>query len=377
MYEGSNQVEAAKTKFLNLEACCLDPFWSRPLQQKIQSGTVDFKRVVADYFASFRPVSLREEQNHVIQRYVSHEKSKAVTSCRQRAQTVTLNAKKNYEGRGGRNLNVAKGKVAKAYKKVSKKKADVFQRPRQIGNTMFFYINHRIKEQGGTWQQHKEAWEQLTLEKRGWWQERHKNSVSLKRSQQRMASNWVAPAPSIATSWNLGDEDWPLQSSLVSKFIGQFQTRGSGLQTLKKVEAESEDVRAYVQAVEAGATKYHFKDATTLYCNCYMGDCVDQDAVNSDGMTQKIMAVELPCMGCWSMHPGMCATKHRDLKPAVASLFKTVPKKSCVLQFKTGRLVAYVRSVLGQEAENPFCIFVHCHSRLHCDHSHCFSCGVL
>ena len=94
MYEGSNQVEAAKTKFLNLEAGCLDPFWSRPLQQKIQSGTVDFKRVVADYFASFRPVSLREEQNHVIQRYVSHEKSKAVTSCRQRAQTVTLNAKK-------------------------------------------------------------------------------------------------------------------------------------------------------------------------------------------------------------------------------------------------------------------------------------------
>eukprot|EP00435_Cladocopium_sp_Y103_P049699 s1427_g15.t1 len=348
-------VEAAKAKFLQLEACCLDPFWSRPLQQKVQSGTLDFKRVVADYFASFRPVSLREEQNHVIQRYISHEKSKAVTPCRQRAQTVTLNVKKNYEGRGGRNLNVAKAKVAKAYKKVSKKKADVFQRPRQLGNTMFFYINNRLKEQGGSWQQHKEAWEQLTVEKRGWWQERHKNSVSLKRSQQRMASNWVAPTPPMSTSWNLGDEDWPLQSSLVSKFIGQFQTKGIGVQTLKKIEAESEDVRAYVQAVEAGATKYHFRDAMTLYCNRYMGDCVDQDAVNSDDTIQKIMAVQLPSMGCWATHPGMCATRHRALKPAVTSLFKAVPKKSCVLQFKTGRLVAYVRAVLGQEAENSFC----------------------
>eukprot|EP00438_Fugacium_kawagutii_P035758 Skav202571 [mRNA] locus=scaffold104:1450:20248:- [translate_table: standard] len=332
------EVEAAKTKFLDLEQCCLDPFWSKPLQQKVKTGALQFKRVVADYFASFRPVSLREEQNHVIQRYVSKERSKAVISCRQRAQTVVLNVKKNYESRGGRNLNVAKPRVAKAYKRVSKGKKNIFQRPRQLGSPMFYYINQRMRSQGGTWQQHKQAWEQMTIDKKRWWQDRHKNVVTLRRSQQRMAENWSEPDLPMSTSWNLGDSDWPVQSSLMSAFICQFQTKQVGIETLKKIEAVSADAQAYVQAVEAGATKYHFRDAMTLYCNHYMGDCVDERTVRSDETTQKAMAAEVPCMGCWSLHPGMCMTKHKDLKPAVAAFFKAVPKKSGVLQFQAGRV---------------------------------------
>lgn len=353
-------MEAAKTKFLDMEPCCLDPFWSRPLQQKVRSGVLDFKQVVVDYFASFRPVSLREEQNHVIQRYVSHEKAKAVTSCRQRAQTVTLNIKKNYEGRGGRSLNVAKPAMTKAYKKISQKKTDVFQRPRQFGSPMFYYIMQRIKSQGGTWELHKATWEQMTIDKKRWWQDRRKNSVSLRRSQQKMASNWTAPDPLMSTSWNLGNSDWPLQSSFISAFTCQFQTKKIGVQTLKRIEAASADVQAYVQAVETGATKYHFRDALTLYCTHFLGDCIDERAVNSDDATQQVMAAEMPCMGCWSLHPGMCTTKHREMKPAVASLFKAMPKKSGVLQFKIRRFVAFARAVLGQGATHSAILFGWC-----------------
>ena len=86
------KVERAKEEFCSLSPCCLDPFWGKRAQEKVKAGEWDFKAVTLEYFQSFRPVSLREEQYHTIQRQVAGgERGKAHIGVRQRAQSVVSN----------------------------------------------------------------------------------------------------------------------------------------------------------------------------------------------------------------------------------------------------------------------------------------------
>lgn len=115
--------------FLEISPCCLDTWWSRPLQQHLKGSDpanreVFFQRAVTRFYASLRPVSLREEQSHAVQRKVAGGMhATALTSNIQRAASVVQTVKKNFELRGGRNLDFAVPKVIKAFKNKSKKRA--------------------------------------------------------------------------------------------------------------------------------------------------------------------------------------------------------------------------------------------------------------
>ena len=347
------KVERAKEEFCSLSPCCLDPFWGKRAQEKVKAGEWDFKAVTLEYFQSFRPVSLREEQYHTIQRQVAGgERGKAHIGVRQRAQSVALCVKRHFESRGGRKLDTAPVKVQKAYKTVRKNKGERFARPKQFGNTMFFYINSQLKEKGGGAADHKAAWLALPPEGKEWWKTRHHNSVQRKRRQEKMeqASRLAQPSAPIATSWNLGEADWPLKPSIVSQFLRMFQTKQAGLKTLKEIIAAEnpENILSYVESVESGSTQYHFRDAMLLYCNRFLGGSLDHEAMRSCEVTRQILSAEVPQRGCHALHPGMCQTRDAGKKAGVSALFKIVPKTSCVLQFKSPKVVLFVRSVLGR-----------------------------
>lgn len=248
-------------------------------------------------------------------------------------------------------MDTALVKIQKAYKTVRKNKGERFGRPKQLGNTMFFYVNSQLKEKGGAAADHKAAWLNLPPEGKSWWKTRHHNSVQRKRRLQQMeaTSALAPPTEPTATSWSLGDADWPLKPSIVSQFLQLFQTKQAGLRTLKEVVTENpERILSYVESVESGSTQYHFRDAMLLYCNHFLGGTLDKEAVKSCEITKQILSAEVPHCGCHALHPGMCLTKDSAMKAGVSALFKTVPKTSCLLQFKSPKLVLFVRSVLGR-----------------------------
>lgn len=180
------KVEAAKKDFLSLRPCRVDPFWTKRLQEKTRSGDMEFESIVTDFFSSLRPVSLREEQSHTIQRVIAGgEKAKALITSRQRSQSVVYSLKQNFTARGGRNLDTAPKKVSRTYLKIRNKKKDAHRRPNQMGNTWFYYLNCQLKLKGGTREEHKAAWDQLSPQGKARWTSRHHNHVRLKRGQQR------------------------------------------------------------------------------------------------------------------------------------------------------------------------------------------------
>ena len=90
-------------------------------------------------------VSLRDEQSHAVQRRLAGgDVAGPLTSNTQRAASVIQCAKKNYELRGGRNLNHAPPKVLQAIKK-RKSRPGVFKRPHQTGNCLFFFCGTEEK----------------------------------------------------------------------------------------------------------------------------------------------------------------------------------------------------------------------------------------
>ena len=350
------KVEDAKKKFLALRPCCLDPFWSKPLQEKVAADKMEFGNAIKQFFASLRPVSLREEQAHTIQRLAAGgEKARAVTSVRQRASSVAFAVKRHYTARGGRNLDFAKNEVRTKYKTIQKGKREIFERPNQMGSTMIFYVNSQFKLKGGTRQDHKTAWQALSAEQKELWKSRHQNSVRLRRAQKKSEEKFFAAQTqqqeALQTSWGIGEQEWPLKPALLAAFLKRLQTKQAGLQTLRGIAPQSPEAESYVQSVQDGSVAFHYKDALALYCNNFFGDGLTSEDVQACALTEEIISTELPHIGCHAMHPGMCRTKDASLKGGVDAFFKALPKKSCVLELKTSHFIVYARSVLGGENE--------------------------
>lgn len=344
----------AKAAFLVESRCCLDPFWSAPVQERVAASQLDFKDAVQQFWKSFRPNSLREEQSHRIQRFFAGgDHAKALLASNQRALSVIHAVKKNFEHRGGRQLDKARPAVINKFKKAAKQKIR-FNRPNQAGNTMFFFLGHHMKEPGADRKELVRRWHSLSAEGKLWWKSKHKTAVGIKRSRESMEASWKnqsnhPDSEEVKTSWGLGNMDFPLDAQRVSAFLAKFQGKALGLQTLSQME--SKDAQQYVDAVSSGVTLYHFKDAAKLACDAYLGTGVDEDAVKTCSLTQEIMAAPVPGLGCHSLHPGLCATKHAAQKVALTSVFKILPKKSCILQLKSNRMVLYVRCILGPDPD--------------------------
>lgn len=345
------KVEEARLQFLDLQPCCVDPFWAKQLQEKVAKGEMDFGTAVRDYFSSMRPVSLREEQSHTIQRTIAGgDSGKAALAARQRSQSLVYGMKRNYQQRGGRNLDRAPKKVSRTYVALRKgQKLRTHRRPGQLGNTMLYFCNLQIKQHGGSTEQHMQAWREMPEETKAWWKSRHHNHVRMKRGQQKQEEAAASSQlPSAAcTSWNLGCEDWPLKPDVVKKWLVQFQGRSQGLQTLKQVQGQCPEITSYIEAVESGACPYHMKDAMMLYCNNFLGDTLGQGSVQSCALTAAIVSTPLPFAGCHALHPGMCRTKDKHSRNAIDLFFKIMPKNSCVVQLKSSQLQVYARIVLG------------------------------
>eukprot|EP00435_Cladocopium_sp_Y103_P067923 s157_g30.t1 len=344
----ADQVNQAQASFLAESSCCLDPFWSAPVQEKVKAAQLDFKETAQEFWKPFRCNSLREEQAHRIQRFFAGgDHAKARLASNQRALSVIHAVKTNFESRGGRRLDSARPIVISKFAKASRKKHR-FKRPKQAGNAMFFFIGHHLKEPGADRKELVRRWHSLSAEGKLWWKSKHSTSVGIKRSRTAQETSWKEKELSgtnleqANTSWNLGTADFPLDPQRLQPFLAKFQGKAAGLHALSQIE--NVDVQQYVDAVTSNKVVYHSKDATKLACDAYFGGELNEDSVKICELTGEIMATPVPGLGCHTMHPGFCATKHGGQKAALASVFKILPKKSCIIQFKSNRLVLYVRT---------------------------------
>ena len=65
-------------------------------------------------------------------------------------------------------------------------------------------------------------------------------------------------------------------------------------------------------------------------------------------LAREIMATHKLPNGCFSDHAGLCLTVHAEELNGIKQFMKAIPRKSCVLRFTVGRLVLHARAVLGQ-----------------------------
>ena len=316
------------------------------------SDGLSFKDTVQAFWQAFRPVSLREEQCHKIQRSdAGGNESKAKSSSFQRALSVIHAVKQNFNARGGRSLDVAVPKVVNKFAKA--KQAQRFPRPNQKGNAMFSYIAFHSKGLNpSTRKELSEKWKGMSAVGKSVWRSMHSNAQRVKKQQMNAEAVWKrsneetsSASSSLSTSWSLGDGDFPLTATSMKSFLDQFTGKRQGLATLSQYTQP--EVEAYVNAVHSGKVQYHFREAAKLACDAYFGGAITVDDIKSCSLTEEIMSTPVPSMGCYLLHPGLCACKHSQKKSADASVIKLLPKKSCVLQFKSRKFVLYARSVLG------------------------------
>lgn len=359
-----SQVEEAKSQFLNLPPCCVDPFWTRTLQEKVAAGEMDFATAVNDYFNSMRPVSIREEQAHTIQRVIAGgESGKALLAARQRSQSLVYGMKRNFQVRGGRDLDRAPRKVSRTYVALRKKhKMKKYRRPGQYGNPMLYYCNLQVRQHGGSKEPHLRAWREMPEETKNFWRSRHQNHVMMKRGQQRQEEAHASHSSQLpkanCTSWALGSEDWPLAPERVKTWLQRFQGRRQGLQTLKQIKSPGPEVQNFIEAVESESCPYHMREALNIYCSHFLGEAISKDSVQDCTLTAAIVTTPLPFIGCHALHPGLCKTKDQHLRSAVESFFKIMPKQSCVLQLTSSQLQVYARCVLGWADDRLPCVLL-------------------
>ena len=347
--------------FLEVSPCCLDAGWSRPLQQHLKGldpadRNVFFQRAVARFYGCLRPVSLREEQSHAVQRKLAGgTHATALTSNIQRAASVVQTVKKNFEVRGGRNLDFAPPKVIKAFKQ-SKKKGH-FCRPNQMGNVMFFYIAQKRK-QGDTRSKSTlcHEWKGLPPNIHQWWRAKYRTHLSIKRTQESDAKAFAAAQDpgglSTSTSWGIGNADFPIHPDSFRPFLRKHQGKRSGLEALKTVVDTSNprppEIEEYINDVTSGAKPYHIKTALGLICNHALGPALDGEKIRNCELAREIMATEKLSNACLGDHVGLCKTAHAQELNGIREFLKAIPRKSCLLRFKVGRLVLHARAVLGQ-----------------------------
>ena len=253
------EVNAARDKFLAESDCCLDPFWSRPVKSKVKSHNLDFKEIMQQFWEVFRPVSLREEQCHRIQRsFAGGSESKARLVRFQRALSVIHTIRRSYENRGGRDLDSAVPKVVKKFKKL--RKSNRFRRPNQKGSAMISFIAFHSKKSSGQSSTKKELvarWKAMSPQGKAVWKSRHDGVQGVKRNQLDMEAAWKDSAETNtmpSTAWGLGDDAFPLTPPRLDSFLKQFHGKDQGLSTLAEL-GDAPEIQEYITAVTSGSEK--------------------------------------------------------------------------------------------------------------------------
>ena len=239
--------------FMGMERCCLDPHWSAPARDHITSLHADaqegeFLNLVANYFSSFRPVSLREEQAHTTQRsFAGGSQAQARIVPSQVAKTLVHTLKCNYTARGGRDLTAAPPRVLAAFRRSRVRKSNgKSSRPRQFGNPLFFWIA-QMRQQGNNEakQELVDKWQRMPPATKAWWKNKQQIQVRIRRSQERSAAEFAAArkeadeANAELTPWMLGDAEWPIRKELLDNFLETYRDSSRGISKLKDLAEAS------------------------------------------------------------------------------------------------------------------------------------------
>ena len=120
------QAAATLDQFQQTPMCCLDPGWARPVRvhiAQVPDPGAALAQHVRAYLKHNRPVSVREEKLHAVQRRMAAGVN-AGARCfeRQAASCVLSMASDHFAARGGRDLQSADPKVKKAMQIIRKKK---------------------------------------------------------------------------------------------------------------------------------------------------------------------------------------------------------------------------------------------------------------
>lgn len=355
----SEERDDSMQEFLDAKPCCIDKYWSKPLQQHLDGlGDSDqqktcFNQAVQHFLGSIRPVSLREEQSHAFQRRVAAgDHAAPLSSNIQRSASVIQAIKKNYEMRGGRNLNYAVPHVQKAIRKRAMRPG-VFQRPNQTGNCLFFFLAQKRKQgDQRNKQELTKEWNELGNEAKEWWRSRFKIHCNMRRQQTQAAKQFAKDheLPSAPTPWNIGDEAFPIRADMFRDFLARFRGKEAGLKTLQTIMDQShhsQEIADYIDLVQGNQEQYHMKKALQLACSHDMGPALDSDGIRDCNLAREIMATKTLSMGCHEQHPGLCKTLHAGKQQHIQHFVQVLPRKSCLLRFTVGNFVAHAQCILG------------------------------
>ena len=350
-------------KFLELRACCLDPFWGKPVQDHVRTVLEDRgERAAAKILTDFvkkvatesRGVSLREENLHAIQKkFAGGWHAKARPFPQQCAQSVLAVAARNYAAcklyHKKEHVNVQWSHCKKTIRQGKIRHL----RPRQFGSAVFSYVSaqmHRGRQQ--TVAQFRAEFKALSAADRALWVQRHKSQVALRRRaehQRRQAADAESQQRSEKLPWDLGDEQWPLSSEQLQNFLLPFRTASTGMDALRAAASGQPDIQQYRGKVEGGDIRYHSMDAATLCAKAELGEPIEAKNQVGSNTWAEVSRCQVPGKSCLELHPGLCATVDSELLEAARFLASRLPRDDGLLRFQRAGVVYFFRLVIGGE----------------------------
>ena len=370
-------LDTALGKLTEAKPCCLDPFWALPVQQQVLAVENEedkkklFFTLVKDFFDDYRPSSLKEEQQHSVQRKAAGGHTSMPTSFEhQAAAGVISEMGKNFTTKGGRDLTKASSDTQAAAKKARVKKV-IHKRPMQSGSPMFYYIaQQRSLGLGGGWSDLVQRWRSLDAVAKKHWKFVHSSLTRRKRaSMASIAENKRNDGPpSVQTPWNVVDETWPLKSDDLDQYLAPFRSKRTGMDALQSFAGPAQfdaemNCQKYRQQVIDGKVRYHSMSAASLASKAVIAGKISDETLRSVPSAQEILETPSHQQHCLAKHPGMCRTEHAGQIKKINKLVATFPRDSCIIRCESGRgrsqKVAYAAVTVGQARVNDrgqYCI---------------------
>ena len=347
----------AMAAFLQMNTCCLDAFWARPIQEElkevadIEEQTNRFHRHIRAFAANLRSVSSREENMHAKQRASAGGfKSKAALFSRQSAESVLRNSLEHFVSRTGAVADSAPQRVKKASKAARKRRVQ-HKRPHQFGSAMFFFVNKKLRERVQTSDQLKAEWRQMPPASKAAWKNQHIAKVAARRLAHTRMAELEDEKEKPSSPWQLGDDRHPVSQTCLAQFFSPFQRRQTGLEELAKYKGE--DAKELYRAVVDMGQKYHSSDTAATVAKDLLGEIVD-DKNSKQNTWAEVMECTREQQCCFEKHPGLCATRDAAKISGVEAFCRMLPKGNHIFMFELAsrpardRVAIYAQVVTGQ-----------------------------
>ena len=352
-------VSEAMGFFLQMNPCCLDAFWARPIQEELKELTdieeqaKRFHRHIRTFAANLRSVSSREENMHAKQRASAGGfKSKAALFSRQSAESVLRNSLEHFVSRTGAVPDSAPQQVKNA-SKFARKRIVKHKRPGQFGSAMFHFMNTKRKEGVQTLDQLKAEWSQMPPASKAAWRTQHIAKVARRRLANSHMAELEDEKEPPASPWQLGDDRHPISNNCLAQFLTPFQRRSTGLEELAKYRGE--DAKELYRAVVDMGQKYHSSDTAATAAKDLLGEIVDDNNSKQNTWAEVMECTREP-QCCFEKHPGLCATRDAAKISGVEAFCRMLPKGNHIFMFELASRPARERvAIFAQVVTGQFC----------------------